>query len=192
MGGKHGREGFVSRMLCCPGPGTLSHFVPSGAQGGLAVKLLSGSGVFFLSDSQKGGEATRPFCARESVFSWQDGGSFSTFGLRVSDRKLAGTAMAAARAPSLTRRRALHCALRTRRSCLPILPPRLPLREALFPTYFVAADAEQDSRGRSHHFLGVGPASNPGLTPAPNHEPQNMPESPCHRSSPSGEARRVG
>lgn len=47
VGGKHGREGFVSRMLCCPEPGTLSHFVPSGAQGGLAVKLLSGSGGFF-------------------------------------------------------------------------------------------------------------------------------------------------
>lgn len=175
-----------------PRAGHLVTFCPFWGTGRTCSQASVRVGGFFLSDSQKGGEATRPFCARESVFSWQDGGSFSTFGLRVSDRKLAGTAMAAARAPSLTRRRAPHCALRTRRSCLPILPPRLPLREALFPTYFVAADAEQDSRGRSHHFLGVGPASNPGLTPAPNHEPQNMPDSPCHRSSPSGETRRVG
>lgn len=67
MGGKHGREGFASLHALLPGAEHLVTFVPSGTQGGLAVSFRLGREV--LSGSQKGGEATRPFCARESVFS---------------------------------------------------------------------------------------------------------------------------
>lgn len=35
----------------------------------LQSSFCPGRGFFFCCDSQKGGEATRPFCARESVFS---------------------------------------------------------------------------------------------------------------------------
>lgn len=63
VGGKHGGEGcFLHALL----PGAEHHvtFVPSGAQGGLAVSFSLGQG-----DSPKGGESISPFRARGSVFS---------------------------------------------------------------------------------------------------------------------------
>lgn len=70
VGGKHGQEGFVSLQALLPRAEHLVTFVPSGAQGGPEVSFFLGREVFFfLSDSQKGSEASHPFGARESVFS---------------------------------------------------------------------------------------------------------------------------
>ena len=67
-------------------------------------------------------------------------------------------------------------------SMISLHPPDVtlfPLREALFLTYFTAAEAERDSRERSHH-LGAPPRTGDSSAqatsdPVPNHETQNMP-----------------
>lgn len=66
MGGKHVGEGcFLHALL--PRAEHCVTFVPSGAQGGLAVSFSLGQEV--LSDPPKGGESISPFHARGSVFS---------------------------------------------------------------------------------------------------------------------------